>query len=110
MAKIRPRVKVPRSASKGDVIEIKTLINHKMETGQRKDRKTGEKIPRKIINKFSAAFNGKTFFETDIDPAVSANPYIQFHAKVMEAGTFKFSWVDDDGTVYTTEKKIKLDG
>ena len=110
MAKVKPRVKVPGTAAKGDVIEIKTLINHKMETGQRKDSKTGEKIPRNIINKFMAEFNGKKFFETDIDPALSANPYLQFHAKVMEPGTFKFTWVDDDGTTYTTEKKIKVEG
>ncbi len=110
MAKIKPRVKVPRSASKGEVITIKTLINHKMESGQRKDSKTGEKIPRKIINKFVAEFNGKPVFATDILPAVSANPYFEFNAKVMETGTFAFKWTDDDGTVYSTEKKIKVEG
>lgn len=110
MASARPRVKVPATASKGEVIEIKTLINHKMETGTRKDSKTGETIPRKIINKFTAEFNGKKFFEVDIRPAVSANPYLQFNAKVDESGTFKFSWVDDDGSVYSTENKIKVEG
>jgi len=55
----KPRVKVPKSAKVGDVIEIKTLISHKMETGNRKDKKTGEKIPRLIINSFVAKFNGK---------------------------------------------------
>lgn len=110
MAKIRPRVKVPRSVSKGDVIEIKTLINHKMESGQRKDRKTGEPIPRNIINKFTCEFNGQQVFAVDIDPAVSANPYLKFNARVPEAGTFKFTWVDDAGETYTTEKKIKVEG
>ena len=110
MANIKPRVKVPKTASKGEVIEIKTLINHKMESGQRKDSKTGEKIPRHIINKFTAEFNGQKVFEVDIDPAVSANPYIKFNAKVTESGTFKFSWVDDDGSVYTDEQKIKVEG
>jgi sulfur-oxidizing protein SoxZ len=104
----RPRVKVPKSASKGEVITIKSLVSHKMESGQRKDRKTGELIPRMIINKFTATFNGKEFFSVDIEPAVSANPYLQFTAKVEEAGEFHFKWVDDSGEVFETKKKIKV--
>lgn len=107
MAKAKPRVKVPKSAAAGDVITIKTLISHKMESGQRKD-KEGNPIPRKIINKFECDFNGQPVFSCDIDPAVSANPYLEFTAKVMEAGTFNFKWTDDDGSVYETSKEIAL--
>jgi sulfur-oxidizing protein SoxZ len=103
----KPRVKVPKSAKAGDVITIKTLISHKMESGVRKD-KEGNIIPRKIINKFTCEFNGAPVFSCDIDPAISANPFFEFNAKVNESGTFKFSWVDDDGTVYTDEKKIEV--
>ena len=67
-------MKVPKSAASGEIIEIKSLISHKMESGQRKDKKTGELIPRKIINKFIVAFNGKEFFSSDWAPAVAANP------------------------------------
>lgn len=108
MANVKPRVKVPRSASAGEVIEIKTLINHDMESGLRKDRKSGELIPRKIINKFTAEFNGKQVFSADVLPAVSANPYFQFKVKVPESGKFKFTWVDDDGSTYTDEKQIEV--
>ena len=104
----KPRVKVPKKASAGDVITIKTLISHKMESGQRKDKKTGELIPRKIINKFTCEFNRKVVFSCDLDPAVSANPYLEFSARVNESGTFKFTWVDDDGTVTETEKNIEV--
>lgn len=107
MATAKPRVKVPKSAKKGDVITIKTLISHKMETGNRKDKK-GNKIPRKIINKFVAEFNGTPVFEVDMHPAVSANPYMLFNVKVMESGKFTFKWIDDDGSVYTTEKSITV--
>lgn len=107
MAAVKPRVKVPKSASAGEVITIKTLISHPMESGQRKDN-DGNPIPRQIINKFTCEFNGQTVFSCDIDPAVSANPYLEFTAKVNEAGTFKFTWVDDDGSVYTDEKEIAL--
>lgn len=103
----KPRVKVPKSAAAGDVITIKTLISHKMESGVRKD-KDGNTIPRQIINKFECTFNGKPVFSCDIDPAVSANPYFEFTAKVMEAGTFQFKWTDDDGSVYETSKDIAI--
>ena len=103
----KPRVKVPKIASVGDIITIKTLISHKMESGQRKNKK-GEPIPRRIINKFTATFNGETVFSADIDPAVSANPYFEFSARVNESGVFKFIWLDDDGSEYTTEKKIAV--
>lgn len=108
MAAPKPRVKVPKKASKGDVITIKTLISHPMESGQRKDKK-GELIPRKIINKFTCEYNGQVVFSCDLDPAVSANPYLEFSAKVDDAGTFKFTWVDDDGSVYSTEKKLTVE-
>ena len=103
----QPKIRVPRSAKKGEVIEIKTLMPHIMESGQRKD-KEGKTIPRKIINKFTAEFNGKPVFTANLEPAIAANPYMQFFAKVNESGTFKFSWTDDDGTVTTAEQKIEV--
>jgi sulfur-oxidizing protein SoxZ len=102
-----PKIRVPKTAKKGDVIEIKTLLPHVMESGQRKDR-DGKVIPRKIINKFAVEFNGKPVFSANIEPAIAANPYMQFFAKVEESGTFKFSWTDDDGTVTTAEEKISV--
>ncbi|OXS99003.1 thiosulfate oxidation carrier complex protein SoxZ [Notoacmeibacter marinus] len=103
----KPRVKLPKSASAGEIITIKTLISHEMESGQRKD-KNGEVIPRQIINKFTVTFNDKTVFEADIEPAISSNPYFEFAVKVPESGTFKFTWVDDDGSVYETEEAIEV--
>ncbi|PTW63352.1 sulfur compound chelating protein SoxZ [Breoghania corrubedonensis] len=108
MAKVKPRVKLQKKADKGEVITIKTLISHPMESGQRKD-KSGNVIPRKIINSFKCEFNGKPVFSCDMDPAISANPYLEFMAKVEESGTFAFTWVDDDGSVYTTEEKITVE-
>ena len=108
MATAKPRVKVPKKASKDEVISIKTLISHKMESGQRKD-KEGKLIPRRIINKFTCEFNGQMVFGCDLEPAVSANPYLEFNVRVPETGTFKFSWMDDDGSVYTSESKITVE-
>ena len=61
MAKIKPRVKVPKKAAAGEIVEIKALISHPMHTGRAKNKKTGKKIPRKIINKFVASFDGQEY-------------------------------------------------
>lgn len=108
MAKnVKPRVRVPATAKKGDVIEIKTLISHVMESGVRKGR-DGKLIPRSIINHFECTFNGKKVFESVWHPAISANPYMAFFAKVSESGEFKFTWKDDDGSVYQDAAKITV--
>jgi sulfur-oxidizing protein SoxZ len=107
MANPTPRVRMPAQAKAGDVIEVKTLISHEMETGQRKDAE-GKPIPRKIIKAFTAKFNGKEIFRSDWHPAVSANPYLAFLIKVTEAGVFEFAWFDDDGSVYKSEHKVAV--
>lgn len=107
MAEPKPRIRVPKSAAKGEVIEIKTLISHEMESGQRKD-KDGNTIPRKIINRFACSMNGEEVFSADLEPAISANPYLSFFVKVEEAGDLTFTWVDDDGSVYEAKQTIAV--
>lgn len=107
MAKVKPRVKVPKSAAPGEIIKIKTLISHVMESGQRKD-KSGAKIPRKIINAFVCSFNGTPVFRSDWHPAVAANPYLAFSYRAVESGTFRFEWTDDDGSLYSKDAKLTV--
>ena len=102
-----PRVRVPAQAKAGEMIEIKTLISHETESGQRKDS-AGKVIPRQIINKFTAAFNGKTVFEADWFPSISANPYQSFLFKAKETGEFTFTWKDDNGSDYTAKAKLTV--
>jgi sulfur-oxidizing protein SoxZ len=104
---VKPRVKVPKSASAGEAITIKTLISHLMESGQRKDS-DGNVIPRSIINRFTAEFNGQTVIDVTLEPAISTNPYFEFEATVPESGDFTFTWYDDDGDVYTETKSIEV--
>lgn len=109
MAKgVKPRVKVPKKASAGDTITIKTLISHKMESGQRKG-KDGNLIPRSIINRLTCDFNGQNVIDVTLEPAISTNPFFEFEAIVPEAGEFKFTWYDDDGSVYEETKSIALE-
>lgn len=107
MATPKPRVRVPSSANKGDVFEIKTVISHKMESGQRKD-KDGNTIPQRIIHKFVCKYNGEEALSSDWHGAISANPYLAFHLKAVESGTISFEWHDDNGEVYTTSADITV--
>ncbi|MGB1044813.1 MAG: thiosulfate oxidation carrier complex protein SoxZ [Candidatus Puniceispirillaceae bacterium] len=107
MAKVKARVKVPKKAEVGEIVEIKTLISHPMHSGRAVDS-DGNIVPRKIINSFTANFNGKTIFKVDMRPSVSSNPFFVFPFKVTEAGTFDFTWVEDGGQEYTASKKLKL--
>ena len=104
---VKPRVKVPKSAAAGDVVTIKTLISHKMESGLRKDG-DGNIIPRSIINRFTCEFNGTNVVDFEMHPAISTNPYFEFEAKIPEAGDMVFTWYDDDGDVYTTTKSVAV--
>ena len=107
MAKPRPRVKIPKTAEAGEVIQVKTLISHKMETGHRKD-KEGNAIPRQIINRFACFMNGEEAFGVDIDPGVSANPYISFYLKIDETSDLEFVWFDDNGEQYSKKSVVKV--
>lgn len=108
MADVKPRIKLDKKeVKKGDVIEIKTLVSHTMESGQRKD-KEGKTIPRKILNKFSCELNGQVVFGCDLDSAVSANPYFQFKLRPQESGTLTFTWIDDDGSKIQATEQIKV--
>ena len=102
------RIRIPRQARKGEVIELKTLILHPMETGRRRDVH-GQLMPRHIIHTFTCTYNGAQVFRADWHPAVAANPYLTFYTVATESGRLRFEWIDDDGTVYTTEAEITVE-
>ena len=104
---VKTRIKLPKEVRAGEVITIKTLITHRMESGQRVDP-DGNPIPRSIIHRFTCDFNGQNVIDVVLAPAISTNPYFQFDAKVPESGGFTFTWYDDDGDVYETSKQISV--
>ncbi len=106
MAKSKARVKVPKTAKKGEVFQVKTLISHKMETGLRKNKKTGKKIPRFIIKQFTCTYNGATVVDCDWNTPISANPYMAFYVKADKSGDLVFKWTDDAGK--TVEKTASI--
>jgi sulfur-oxidizing protein SoxZ len=103
----KPRIKIPDTAKVGDIVEIKTLIAHIMETGQRKD-KDGKTIPRNIINTFTATYNGKEVFKADLKPGIAANPYIAFFLKVTAPGEIELSWLDDAGAKVVEKVQLNV--
>ena len=104
---VKARVRAPRSASAGDVVVLKTLISHPMESGQRKDSQ-GNTIPRSIINRFTCDYNGENVVDVTMEPAISTNPYFEFEATIPEAGEFVFTWYDDDGSVYEEKATVEV--
>jgi sulfur-oxidizing protein SoxZ len=108
MSDVKPRIKLDKNqAKKGDLVEVKALVSHIMESGQRRDS-AGNIVPRKILNKFTCTVNGKEVFAADFEPAVAANPYIQFKFKAEESGPVVLTWIDDDGSKIVGEDKITV--
>lgn len=102
-----PRVRVPEKAARGEIVTIRTLLTHEMQSGLRKD-KAGNTIPRRIINRFVCAFEGETVFEARLEPGIAANPYLEFDFRAERSGTLSFAWHDDDGSVITAERAIEV--
>ncbi len=98
-------INVPAKAKRGDIIEIKTLMSHIMETGYRHTA-SGEVIPRDIITSFACRYNGNEVFRVDLFPAIAANPFITFFTTATESGKFEFEWVGDNGFSETAVASI----
>ena len=93
-------VNMPASARKGEVIEIRTLAGHAMETGFRRTER-GELIPRDIITRFVCLYNGVEVFRAELHPAIAANPLVTFNTVATESGTLEFRWSGDNGYAAT---------
>ena len=102
-----PRVKLPDSAKVGEVIEVKTLISHVMETGTRKDIE-GKTIPRLLLHTLEAKFAGKEVFRASLHTGTAANPFVSFFMKVPGPGEFEFTWIEDGGARIIDRQILKV--
>jgi len=89
-------ISVPKSARKGEIVEIRILISHVMETGFR-PIPNGGFVPRDIINKVVCTYDGAVVFAADLYPAMSANPFLAFSTVATRTGPVTFRWIDDKG-------------
>jgi sulfur-oxidizing protein SoxZ len=100
-------INVPAQAKRGEVIEIKTLIAHAMETGYRRNQ-LGVALPRDIIQLFVCDYNGAEIFRAELHPAIAANPFISFSTVATESGTLEFRWTGDNGYSVTESARISV--
>ena len=101
-------VNVPARARRGEVIEIKTLVSHAMETGYRRTQ-LGALVPRDIIRLFVCTYNGTEVFRAELHPAIAANPFIAFSTVATESGTLAFHWTGDNGFSLTESAEISVE-
>jgi sulfur-oxidizing protein SoxZ len=106
-APARTLINVPKNAKRGEVIAIKSLISHLMETGFRHDN-MGRGIPRDIITSLVCTYNGEEIFNATLHPAIAANPFITFHTVATESGTIVFKWTGDNGFAAEASAKITV--
>ena len=104
----RALINVPGKAKKGDVITIKTLIAHDMDTGFRFDN-VGKLVPRNIITTFVCLYNDVEIYRAELHPAISANPYISFCTVATDSGTITFKWTGDNDFAQTEHADITVE-
>ena len=90
------RVQLPPEAKRGELIEIRIAVQHRMETGFRFDN-FGRAVPKNVIHTLVCRYNGIEIFRAEMGSGIAANPYLQFHALADASGEFEFEWVDDAG-------------
>ena len=101
-------INVPERAKRGEVIEIKALVSHPMETGYRRTQ-LGALVPRDIIRRFVCTYNGTEVFRAELHPAIAANPFIAFPTVATESGTLTFQWSGDNGFAMTESARITVE-
>lgn len=104
----KPRVLVPAAAAKGEIFVVKTIIDHPMETGLRRDNQ-GNVIPRKIINRFVCRYDGEEVFIANLHEAISANPFLEFSLRATESGRLEFIWQEDGGAEFTLSHQLTVE-
>jgi sulfur-oxidizing protein SoxZ len=104
---VRSLVQTPATAQRGQVITVRATIAHSMETGYRRGS-DGVMLPRDLLRRFVCTWQGEQVFAANLHAAMSSNPYIAFHLRVMESGTLQLSWTGDKGFTHTRSHVITV--
>lgn len=100
MQNLNPRIRVPREIREGEVFEVRTLVSHIMESGQRVDS-TGNRVPRHIVNRLVCLYDGEEVFRADLHPGIAMDPYVSFRVRARGSGELTLIWTDDAGESHT---------
>ena len=103
----RALINVPQQAKPGEIIEIKALISHPMETGFRVGH-NGQLIPRDIVQTFTCTYDGEEVFKADYSPAIAANPFISFFTRATKSGDIVLTWRGDNGFEASETVRIQV--
>ena len=103
----RAIVHVPKTARRGEAVEIRTLVRHDMETGFRRDY-LGKPLPRDIITSFVCTYNGAEIMRAELHPAIAANPLLAFSTVATDSGTIECRWTGDNGFAVTAAATISV--
>lgn len=98
---------VPARAARGEVIEVRAIVQHPMESGFRVDA-MGRTQMRDIVRRVEARLNGALVFAADVHPAMAANPYLSFHLRIDQGGELQVSWRGDNGFVHSESARITV--
>jgi sulfur-oxidizing protein SoxZ len=90
------RLRVPETARRGEVVEVRVLIQHDMETGFRRDMQ-GRAVPMNVIQELRATYAGNEVFRAELGSGISANPYLSFSVRTTDSGEVRLEWVDTAG-------------
>jgi len=101
------RIQIPSQAKQGEVVEVRVLIQHPMETGYRHDD-VGHLIKRNVIKVLSCRYNGVEVFRADLSSGIAANPYVQFYTVADKSGELEFYWIDDEGKQGSERQSIRV--
>ncbi|MGH7005110.1 MAG: thiosulfate oxidation carrier complex protein SoxZ [Alphaproteobacteria bacterium] len=101
------RIRVPKLAKRGEIVEIRTLLEHKNESGWRRDDQ-GKVYPRKIVTRFVCTYAGAEVVNADLRRGISANPYFAFFIRAEEAGDLVFRWEDESGAVFEEKARLEI--
>ena len=105
---VRVLINAPKQVRRNEPFEVKLLISHPMESGQRRDA-TGQPIPRDIINRFVCTYNDQDVLRADLFPAIAANPFLAFSVVADTSGTLVMTFTDDHGTVQAETVAITVE-
>lgn len=103
----RALVNVPKTARRGETVEVKVLIAHPMETGYRPGP-NGRMLPRDIIERLTCTYGGEEVFRAELSPAIAANPFLTFTVVATETGTLALTWTGDNGFSQTETAAITV--
>lgn len=101
------RISAPETAKRGEIIELKAMIQHPMETGYRRNEQ-GNIIPRNIITRFRCTYNGVVVCESEFFPGTAANPFVSFFARATQTGTLDFTWTDQEGKSWSERRTLTV--